>query len=585
MPVPNAQYNENISLTKDIAGGIYSDWSIQLQGNSRGWENVGNVSLSQSYTTRNIGKGAAWNGSINPTASNYSIGAVCGAYNGTPYMIGYPQFTQVGYSSADYEYSEYTWDTNTTLFNGFVLSGDANYNHAYYAYIGETTGVGLTIGSGLASTGMLVTGAFSAANYPDTLFVGQNNGSIPNTSVYGTVHNTAVAMLAACAANDPLEDRTSEDLYGFVAYRNASDSGYVWYRFVQYDFVSPAFAATTTTNRYTTYTNAIVPDACYAGFDSSGYDVCLFLKMKNNVGCQLVGAKRNNSYTVASVSDINIHNSTSNFAVGYNGGVCCDAFRGNWYAAYGETYNATYATADNLKFISGSISQNTTTTAPTLTKYSDQTLVSSARARAVTCELIAKDNTYNWVLVAYSENSGNNIYYRVMRCAPGGASSVFSSGTLISGSGATPVNVNQRIRITPHGMRDCDYPGGDRNLTAFFSLSFINNSSTTGLEGYTANYYFDCDQGVMYQASAETAGRGESLNLWDYALLSKSNILANWDNDASGNDGNFDKPVYRYKILNGSYRGFGAGTMYYTNVGWGLNTGDPNERLSVWCYQ
>lgn len=586
MPVPNAQYNDNISLAKDIAGGIYSDWSSQLQGNSIGWEGVGNVSLYQTYTSRAIGKGAGWNGSLNPTSSNYSIGAICGAYNGIPYMIGYPDYTSVVETNSGW--SEYTWNNSTVLYNGFVMSGDADYNVAYYGYIGETTGAGWELGSAnnLVATGIAINGAFSAANYPDSIKAsGGNVGGLSNLSCYGTIHAVDVAMLAACSATDPIEDRTSEDLYGFVAYRNQNDSGYPYFRFAQFDFVAPSFAATTTTNRYTTYTNSIIPDACYAGYDSSGYDVCLFLMLKNNSGCQLVGVKRNNSYTVASNTQINIHNSTSNFAAGYNGGVCSDAFGGYWYAAYGETFNATYSTADNLKFISGSITQNTSTTAPTLTKYSDTTLVSSARARAVTCELIAKDTTYNWILVAYSENSGNNIYYRVMRHTLGGGTTVQSSGTLISGSGGTAVNVNQRIRIAPHGMRDVDYSGGDRALTAFFSLSFINNDSATALEGYNANYYYDCDNGVMYQATGETAGKGQTLGVGDYALLSKTNILANWDPDATGNDGNFDKSVYRYKVLNASYRGYGAGTMLYTNIAWGADLDALQDYLCVWYYQ
>jgi hypothetical protein len=585
MPVPNSQYNDNISLTKDIAGGIYSDWSEQLQGNSIGWEGVGNISLSQSYTTRTIGKGAIWNGSVNPTSSNYSIGAVTGKYNGIPYMIGYPDWDQQNYYSANYGWNEYTWNLNTTFYNGFVMSGDAANNNAYYGYIGYSTNTGLTIGSGLAATGLRISGTATANNYPNNLGVSTSIGtSLQNPGTYGSMHNVTVAMMAACSANDPLQDRSKEDLYGFAAYRNTNDSGYAYFRFAQFDFIAPAFAATTTTNRYTTYTNSIIPDACYAGYDSAGYDVCLFLMMKNNSGCQLVGVKRNNSYTVASNTQLNIHNSTSNFATGYNGGVCSDAFGGYWYAAYGEVYNATYVTSDNVKFISGSITQNTSTTAPSLTKYSDTTLVSSARARAVTCELIAKDVTYNWILVAYSENSGNNIYYRVMRHTKGGGTIVQSSGTLISGSGSTPVNVNQRIRIAPHGMKDVDYGGGDRALTAFFSLSFINQSSATGLEGYTANYYYDCDNGLLYQASGETAGRGETLGCYNYALLSKTNILANWDPDATGNDGNFDKAVYRYTSLNSNYRGYGAGTMLYTNLVWGINNDDPNEYLATWYY-
>lgn len=561
MPAPNRKLGAtNISLAEDIGSGVFADMCDQLDGTAKDFTGVG-VSLKSAYDIASNGGG--WNGYDGTGALGASMGNICGNSNSfIPYDITYPDWFEIqeGLSGSDLR-------TNTVFGDGHINSWDSRtgYYCLFFSY---------------RNNSYLGTKLFNLSNTgTDT----NNNPDDISLKATQSITSTVVGGLASCTAVSP-KDRTSEEqCYSFVAYRNNSASGYDYFGFTDNDYLGPSVTVGTFSNN-SSYTNTIIPSACYAGVGTTaGYDVALYMRMKNNSGCQVYAVKRNNNNNINSSTSVNVHSNSSNFAAFYNGGICCDTTDGRFYGAYGESYNATSPTyASNLTFIHGTITVGNGSGTPTLAAGTAFNLSTSNAVRAVNCDIVVKDDTYNWILVAYSKATDNNIYYHIVRHERG--TSFFSdyvTGTLYNGGDC---NINQRIKIVSHGYHYITTAAsGTKQAVGKFTLGFVNASDNSGT---VLHGWFNTSTGTLSTASNDgTSGKPLTTSDTTFPYIFRTDFSGNADRHLGLNATYTEDGLYQVNPAEFTLPGKSLTQLCVTNMWVGVYNSDVDDTYGGWYYQ
>ena len=561
MPVPNRKLGAtNISLAEDIGSGVFSDMSKQLDGIAKNLTGVG-VSLKAAYDISL--NGAGWNGYDGTGANGASMGNICGNSNSfIPYDITYPGFFEIeqGLSGSDLR-------NNTIFGDGHVNSWDSR--KGYYCLFFSDR-----------DTTYLGTKLFNLSNTGTDL---NNNPDDIDLRVTQSITTTAVGGLAACTAVSPKNRPSEEQCYSFVVYRNNNVSGYDYFAFTDNDYLGPAATVGTFSNN-TSYTNCILPSACYGGVGTTaGYDVALYMRLKNNSGCQVYAVKRNNNNNVNSSTSVSVHSNASNFSAFYNGGICCDTTDGRFYGAYGEVFNATSPTyASNLTFIHGTITPGNGSGTPTLGAGTAFNLSTSNAVRAVNCDIIIKDDTYNWILVAYSKATDNNIYYHVVRHTRGtNTFSNFASGTLYNGGDC---NINQRIKIVSHGYHYITTEAsGTKQVVGKFTLGFVR---ATGSFGFLVHGWFNTTTGTLSTATDDgTAGTKYTGTDTAFPYLFRTDFSGNADRHLGINATYTEDGLYQVNPAEFTLPGKSLTQLCVTNMFAGVYISDVDDIYGAWYYQ
>ena len=554
MPVPNKKLGAtNISLAKDIGSGIFSDMCNQLDGTYKtGWTSTG-VSLRKAFDL--AFDGYEWNGYDGDGLGGSSIAGLCGFVNSfVPYDIGYPKWSSIQQSLASSDLR-----TSTVQTDGHINTWDSRTGYYCLVYANRANQY-------LQAKLFTLTGTSTLPNNPSTITL----------EVTQNISSVTTAMLASCTAVSP-RTRPSEETgaYSFYAYRNGSVSGYSYFGFLQNDYLGPSITAGTQASS-TSYTNCIIPSACYAGVGATaGYDVALFMRFKNNSGLQVFAVKRNNSSAIQSSTSTNNHSSTSNFATGYNGGICCDSVNGIYYGAYGESYNAS-GYANNLAFFAGTVGVGNGAGTPTLSAYTTFNLATAGGYRAVNCDIVVKDGSYNYILVAYSDFSTNNILYYVVRHTRGTSTfSTITSGTLYNGGDC---NINQRIRVVSQG-----YNGITTSATATkqnvgkFTIQFIKASDNSGaiLHGW-----FNSTAGTLSTSNLDgTLGQDLATNETTFPVLFRTDFAGN-----SSTNNYSETGLYQVDPVSFDYPGKGNTQLCVTNMFAGVFNTNSDDTYGRWNY-
>lgn len=562
MPVVNNKLGaNNISLANDIGSGVFSDMCAQLDGTSKTtWQSTG-VSLKLAYDiTLNGGDWNGYNGSGNGGAS---MAGICGNTNSfIPYDMTYPDWFEIqqGLGSSDMR-------TGTVFADGHVNTWDSRKGYYCLAYTDRGTN-----------------------NLKAKLFVLSNTGTDVNNNpddislkVTTSVHAITVGMLAACTAVKPFPGPSEEQTYSLLAYRNNSDNGYSYFRFIENDYVAPAISVGTASSS-SSYTNAIIPRACYAGVGTTaGYDVSLFMRMKNNSGMQVFAVKRNNNSNINSSTSSNFHLNASNFAAGYNGGICCDIIDGRIYGAYGEVFNATSPTyASNLTFFHGTIAVGNGSGTPTLTPGTAFNLSTSNAVRGVDCDIVVKDDTYNWILVAYAKATDNNIYYHIVRHTRSTSTfSNYTSGTLYNGGDA---NINQRIYVVSNGYHHISTAASaTKQPVGKFTLEFTKASDSTGV---LIHGWFNTSTGTLSTTNLDgTSGQSLYTTPTTTAVFFRTDFAGCADRHLGSNQTYTKDGLYQVTPVSATLPGKGVTQLCVTNMWAGVYNSDVDDTYGAWYYK
>lgn len=561
MPAVNKKLGAtDISLGKDIGSGVFSDMCNQLDGTYKtGWTTTG-VSLRKAFDI--TANGTGWNGYDGSGLNGASIAAISGFTNSfIPYDITYPAWfsDQAGLGSSDLRNS-------TTQTDGHINTWDSRTGYYCLVYANRANQY-------LQAKLLTLTGTAALNNNPDSI----------SLKVTQNISSVTTAMVASCTAVSPKDRPSEEASYSFYAYRNGSVSGYSYFGFLQNDYVGPSISAGTQASS-TSYTNSIIPSACYAGVGTTaGYDVALFMRLKNNSGLQVFAVKRNNSNAINSSTSVNAHLNASNFGAGYNGGICADTIDGRFYGAYGEVYNSTSpGYSNNLTFFHGSITVGNGSGTPTLSAGTAFNLSTSNAVRAVNCDIVVKDDTYNWILVAYSKATDNNIYYHVVRHTRGTTTfSNFASGTLYNGADC---NINQRIKVVSQGYHYITTAASaTKQVAGKFTLQFVKASDNSGaiLHGW-----FNTTTGTVTTATDDgTSGQDLTTSETTFPVLFRTDFAGNASRHIGLNATYTKDGLYQVDPVSFDYPGKGNTQLCVTNMFAGVFNGDVDDTYGAWYYQ